>query len=94
MLRNRLSSLDARNKRQLGRLLAELSRRIGFKLIGGLGERVIFRELFHDGLTVMDLDRAPGAGGLNMSRLAARQEVRTLVEAVLPASRTGRGRFG
>ncbi len=96
VLRNRLSSLDARNKRELGRLLAELSRRIGFKLIGGLGERVIFRELFHDGLTVMDLDRASGesgAGGLNMSRLAARQEVRTLVEAVLPASGRG-GRFG
>ena len=84
VLRNRLSSLDARNKRDLGRLLVELSGRIGFKLIGGLGERVIFRELFHDGLTVMDLDRVPGAGGLNMSRLAARQEVRTLIEAVLP----------
>ncbi len=92
VLRNRLSSLDARNKRELGRLLAELSGRIGFRLIGGLGERVIFRELFHDGLTVMDLDRTPGAGGLNMSRLAARQEVRTLIEAVLPAS--GRGGQG
>ncbi len=94
VLRNRLSSLDARNKRDLGRLLAELSRRIGFKLIGGLGERVIFRELFHDGLTVMDLELISG-NGLTMSQLAARQEVRTLVEAVLPvggSARRGRQR--
>jgi len=82
VLRNRLSALDARNKREMERLLAELSGRIGFQLNPGLGERVIFRELFHDGLTVMDMERINGEG-LTLSQLAARQEVRTMIESVI-----------
>lgn len=54
-MRNRLSSLDARNKREMGRLLEELSKRIGFRLIDGLSERVIYKELFPAGLTLLDL---------------------------------------
>ena len=46
VMRNRLSSLDAHNKREMERLLRELSERIRFRVIPGFGERVIFRELF------------------------------------------------
>ena len=46
VMRNRLSSLDARNKRDIGRLLEQLAKRIGFRLAPGFSERVIFRELF------------------------------------------------
>ncbi len=82
VMRNRLSHIDARSKRDVGRLLQQLAKRIGFRLASGFGERVIFRELFPKGLTLLDL-REPGAGvPLNMSHLAARQEVRELFRAV------------
>ena len=87
-MRNRLSSLDARNKRDIGRLLEQLSRRIGFRLAPGFSERVIFRELFPRGLTLLDLNLGAGGPALKMSHVAARQEVRALLEVIgieLPA---------
>ncbi|MEX0808761.1 MAG: division plane positioning ATPase MipZ [Dongiaceae bacterium] len=89
VMRNRLSHLDARNKRRMGKLLDELSKRIGFRLAPGFSERVIFRELFARGLTLFDL-RQKGAGvSLTLSHLAARQEVRGLLDAIgLPDSGT------
>ena len=82
VMRNRLSHLDARNKRRIGKLLDELSKRIGFRLAPGFSERVIFRELFARGLTLFDL-RQKGTGvALTMSHLAARQEVRGLLDAI------------
>jgi len=82
VIRNRLSHLDARNKRNVGQVLEALEKRIGFRFLPGLSERVIFRELFLTGLTLMDLDRtnlSGGAAGLNMAQAAARQEVRALL---------------
>lgn len=82
VIRNRLSHLDARNKRNVGHVLESLQKRIAFRFLSGLSERVIFRELFLSGLTLMDLDRAgPGgaAVGLSMTQAAARQEVRNLL---------------
>ncbi|OIR02335.1 ATPase MipZ [mine drainage metagenome] len=85
VLRNRLSTLDARNKREMERLLGDLARRIGFQCVGGLCERVIYRELFLEGLTLLDL--GPGSGvEMSMSHVAARQELRRLVEALGLAS--------
>ena len=82
VMRNRLSHIDARNKRDVGRLLSQLAKRIGFRLAPGFGERVIFRELFPKGLTLLDL-REKGAGvQLSMSHIAARQEVRDLFAAI------------
>ena len=81
-MRNRLSSLDARNKRDIGRLLEQLSKRIGFRLAPGFSERVIFRELFPRGLTLLDLNTGAGGPALNMSHVAARQEVRALLQAI------------
>ena len=85
VLRNRMATLDARNKRRVAGALDELARRIGFRLIPGFSERVVFRELFLSGLTLLDLrDADPQA--MSMSNIAARQEVRDLVRALdLPA---------
>ena len=85
VLRNRMATLDARNKRRVATALDELARRIGFRLIPGFSERVVFRELFLSGLTLLDLrDTDPQA--MTMSNIAARQEVRDLVRALdLPA---------
>ena len=80
VLRNRLSHLNARNKRDIARLLVQLAKRIGFRLAPGFGERVVFRQLFPQGLTLLDL-RQSGAD-LTMSHLAARQEVRALLAAI------------
>ena len=82
VMRNRLSSLDARNKRRMERVLAELSGRFGFRLVPGFGERVIYRELFLSGLTMIDLGEAEGGEPLTLSNVAARQEVRALVGAL------------
>jgi len=63
-------------------VLEALEKRIGFRFLPGLSERVIFRELFLSGLTLMDLDRAGPKGasaGLSMAQAAARQEVRALL---------------
>jgi chromosome partitioning protein len=43
------------NKKKVGDALEELSRRIGFRVLNGFSERVIFRELFPRGLTLLDL---------------------------------------
>ena len=85
VMRNRLANLDARNKRRVERVLAELSRRLGFRFVPGLSERVIYRELFPKGLTLVDL--TPGEGPatgtrLTLSHVAAREELRRLVDAL------------
>ncbi len=82
VMRNRLSSLDARNKRLVGDLLNELSGRVGFRIVEGLGERVIFRELFLNGVTMMDLREGESEISLSLSHVAARQEVRNLIVAI------------
>ncbi|MGB0749070.1 MAG: division plane positioning ATPase MipZ [Magnetospiraceae bacterium] len=81
VLRNRLSNLDAHNKRRMEGAVNALAKRIGFRIAGGLGERVIYRELFLQGLTLMDLESAED-GGLSLSNVAARQEVRSLIAAL------------
>ena len=86
VLRNRLSPLDSRNRKQVGTALEALSRRIGCRWLDGFHERVVFRQLFLQGLTVLDL-REEGAGvALNLSHVAARQEIRRLADTVLALS--------
>ena len=82
VMRNRLSSLAARNKRDMGTVLEALAGRIGFRTTIGLSERVIYRELFLNGLTLLDLKRGGGGPSLTLSHVAARQEVRDLVAAL------------
>jgi chromosome partitioning protein len=80
VMRNRTSAsrIEAKNKQKVGEALKTLSNRIGFRLAPGLSERVIFRELFPQGLTLLDLDAEGCEGEMRMSHLAARQELRDL----------------
>lgn len=80
--RNRLSSLDAKNKRNVCAALDELSKRIGFHIIEGFNERVIFKELFLQGLTLLDLKKINYDKPFSMSHVAARQELRNFLEAI------------
>lgn len=79
VMRNRMSPLAARNKERVGGALENLSRRIGFRLAPGLSERVIYRELFPAGLTLLDLTESASNVAFTMSHKAARQELRDLV---------------
>ena len=79
VMRNRMSMLDARNKRRVGDGLKMLSQRIGFRLAPGFSERVIYRELFPLGLTLLDLTEHGSAVTFTMSHVAARQELRDLL---------------
>ena len=86
VMRNRLSNIDAKNKRHMTQALDELSRRIGFRVAPGVSERVIFREMFLQGLTVLDVLAAKTNISLSMSHIAARQEVRDLLRTLrIPA---------
>jgi chromosome partitioning protein len=80
VLRNRTatSKIEAKNKQRVGQALTTLSARIGFRLAPGLSERVIYRELFPQGLTLLDLDGEGAEGEMKMGHLAARQELRDL----------------
>ncbi len=81
VLRNRLGPQQMHNKRKMGEALQDLSKRIGFRVVPGFSERVIFRELFTRGLTLLDLKQI-GVDHLNMSNIAARQELRDLMSAL------------
>lgn len=80
VLRNRTSAskIEARNKQRVGEALRTLSTRIGFRLAPGLSERVIYRELFPQGRTLLDLLNQNGEDEVSISHLAARQELRDL----------------
>jgi len=84
VLRNRLQHLEARNMRRVAGALAELSKRVGFRVIPGLSERVIYRELFPKGLTLLDIEHL---GDVGIGHVAARQELREMVSGLeLPAA--------
>ena len=84
VLRNRLQHVDSHNLRRVGAALDELARRVGFRVIPGLGERVIYRELFPKGLTLLDLQQL---GEVGMAHIAARQELREMIAGLgIPAA--------
>lgn len=84
VLRNRVGSLHAKNKERVEAVLSDLSKRIGVRYVSGLGERVVYRELFPKGLTLIDLKASGGLDGqgMSMSHVAARQELRALINAL------------
>lgn len=76
VVRNRLHNMEARNQQRMTNAIAELSKRVGFRSVPGLNERVIYRELFPSGLTLIDKGHL---GQLATAHIAARQELRELV---------------
>jgi len=82
VVKNRLSNADNRNRHVLDEVLIQLSKRLNFQVLPPLRERVIYRELFLKGLTMLDL-RTKGIGvKMGMSHIAARHEIQKIMEAV------------
>ena len=79
LLRNRLQYVEARNMRRVSEALTQLAKRVGFRIIPGLGERVIYRELFPAGLTMID---SKAFGSMGLAHVAARQELREMMAAL------------
>ncbi|MBB4085543.1 division plane positioning ATPase MipZ [Sphingomonas carotinifaciens] len=79
VLRNRLQHIEARNMRRVSDALTQLAKRVGFRIIPGLGERVIYREMFPAGLTMID---AKEFGQMGLAHVAARQELREMMAAL------------
>jgi chromosome partitioning protein len=79
VVRNKLSHTETKNKKRMTGVLEQLSSKIGYRTIHGLGDRVIFRELFLLGLTLSDLKQHGLGVHMTMSHLVAHQEVKDLV---------------
>ena len=82
VLRNRLATTEARNRKRLDERVEALSRRVGFRVGPGLRDRVIYRELFPFGLTIADLSPRVRPVAVSLSHVAARQELRSLMHAL------------
>ena len=83
VLRNRLQHIESHNLKRVGAALDELARRVGFRVIPGLGERVIYRELFPKGLTLLDIQQI---GEVGLGHITARQELREMISGLgIPA---------
>ncbi len=88
VVRNRFNRIASRNKLRIDRLLSVLPGELDFRLAPGLGDRVIFRELFPRGLTLFDVMHKDSGINISMSHLAARHEVRALLKFLnLPMDR-------
>lgn len=94
VVRNRLSQLRSKNQISMLDSLKDLSMRLGCRMADGISERVVFRELFPMGLTVLDeMSERSLNGKPTLSHLSARQEIRQLVSALrLPIDAAGKKR--
>ena len=81
VMRNRVGTQRMVNKEKMERAVRLLADRIGFRIAPGFSERVIFRELFPRGLTLLDL-KDVGVKQLNISNVAARQELREMMKSL------------
>ncbi|MBF8246944.1 MAG: AAA family ATPase [Rickettsia sp.] len=80
--RNRLSNLNSKNKTQVCEILEILAKKIGFKIIPGFKERVIFKELFLKGLTLLDT-KANLLKKPTISNIAAREELKQFMNSII-----------
>ncbi len=90
VVRNRLAAFTSRNERNVDLGLRQLAMQLGFRLVEGVSERVIFRELFPLGLTVMDegaLVALDLSGTAFSSHGAARAEICASGRHAAPAAR-------
>lgn len=80
---NRYSNLRSQRRDELTHALKDLGLQLGFRCAEALTERVVYRELFPRGLTVLDEVDDPTLGKRHgRSRRNAQQEVQSLIKAL------------
>jgi chromosome partitioning protein len=94
VMRNRLGQLETRNGRNIADGLSALSRRLSFRMADGLSERVVYREMFPRGLTVLDaFDERTLGGKPTPSHYVAHDEVAKFIACLrLPLNERGKRR--
>lgn len=82
MDRNKKSLVEFlyKNGRDISSVLEALAKRFSFRIGNGFCERVIFRELFLSGTTLLDLHDKKTT--MSLSHVAARQELRELISSL------------
>lgn len=81
---NKISPLRSKNKNFVFEQLEKISKLYGFRFCEGLKDRVIYRELFLEGLTVLDLQQESLKRRMSLSHLAAKIEIKNLAEFICP----------
>ncbi len=81
---NKISSARSKNKAIVFGYLEKLAKLYGFRFSEGLKDRVIYRELFLEGLTVLDMQHPELRRRMTMSHLAAKIEIKNLAEFICP----------
>jgi chromosome partitioning protein len=79
VMQNRSRSLATKNERKVIDALTKIAPIAGFRLVPGLRERVVYRELFPLGLTLFDLDQLPDLG---RAQPAARAEIFAMLNSL------------
>lgn len=86
VMQNRARGMTTKNEVKFLTALTNIAPEAGFRLIPGLRERVVYRELFPIGLTLFDLPLIPKLG---RAQTAARAEISAMIEALkLPIALT------
>ncbi len=81
VLRNRISHIDAKNKREVDAILTELQKRLGFNYVSGIGERVVYREMFLNGLTILDILKL-NSRDISVSHISAKNELLAVLNTI------------
>ena len=79
VMQNRARSRTTKNERKFQEALAAIAPVAGFRLVPGLRERVVYRELFPFGLTLFDIDQIPKLG---RAQPAVRDEIFDMLAAL------------
>lgn len=81
---NKISSLQSKNKSLVFDYLGKLSKLFGFRFTNGFKDRVIYKELFLEGLTVLDMQHPELRRKMSVSHIAAKREIKHLAEFICP----------
>ncbi|MBQ8465169.1 MAG: AAA family ATPase [Alphaproteobacteria bacterium] len=81
---NKISSTKSKNKNIVFEYLNQLSKLYGFRVNDGFKDRVIYKELFLEGLTVLDMNQDSLKRRMTLSHIAAKQEIKALAEFICP----------
>jgi len=79
VMQNRSRSLGTKNEIKVREALEKIAPVAGFRLVPGLRERVTYRELFPQGLTLFDLEMLPQLGRMQPQ---ARAEIWAMLRAL------------